>query len=67
MGLEYIKYIVREAEGSVEVCIIVSTGCFVDFEFSVEFSAFSGSGGRSLIICILDTQLLGVFICSTTR
>ena len=46
MGLEYINYVVREAEGSVEVCIIVSTGCFVDFKFSVEFSAFPDSEGR---------------------
>ena len=46
MGLEYITYIVPEAEGSVEVCIIMTTGCFIDFDFSVEFSAFSGSGGR---------------------
>lgn len=49
MGLEYTNYEVLEEEGGVEVCITLSTGCFVDFEFSVEVSTFSygvGSIGR---------------------
>lgn len=49
MGLEYTNYMVLEEDGGVEVCITLSTGCFVDFEFSVEVSTFSysvGSRGR---------------------
>ena len=61
MGLEYITYTVTEAEGSVEVCIIVSTGCFVDFDFSVKFSAFSGSRRIGNKWNIRPSQLLRVF------
>lgn len=49
VGLEYTNYMVLEEDGGVEVCITLSTGCFVDFEFSVEVSTFSysvGSRGR---------------------
>ena len=49
MGLEYTDYTVIESEQWIEICITfaaVGEDCHVDYEFSVEFSAFADSAGR---------------------